>query len=138
MLHLSLVCFFCSLLSPIRAAFEEGRFCENFHSKASGWRSCESCGKVSETFHSAVFFMLLLILISVLYFDSFLVRMAYCNPLQRVHCGCIVSVHAYMLLDAGGVECIACAKKNDTLVTANHIFHSKECRVANYVKWFLH
>ncbi|KAL6206956.1 hypothetical protein ACLB2K_024201 [Fragaria x ananassa] len=25
--------------------YEEGRFCETFHVKASGWRCCESCGK---------------------------------------------------------------------------------------------
>ncbi|XVE51253.1 hypothetical protein DITRI_Ditri02bG0025100 [Diplodiscus trichospermus] len=27
------------------SAFEEGRFCDIFHLNASGWRSCESCGK---------------------------------------------------------------------------------------------
>ncbi|XVF27721.1 hypothetical protein REPUB_Repub14bG0133000 [Reevesia pubescens] len=59
-------------------AFEEGRFCDSFHSNASGWRSCESCGK-------------------------------------RVHCGCIVSVHAFTLLDAGGIECLVCARKNVVL-----------------------
>ncbi|XP_042484184.1 B3 domain-containing protein Os07g0563300-like isoform X2 [Macadamia integrifolia] len=31
---------------------------------------------------------------------------------KRVHCGCIVSFHAVALLDAGGVECLACANKN--------------------------
>ncbi|XP_043723834.1 B3 domain-containing protein Os07g0563300-like isoform X2 [Telopea speciosissima] len=31
---------------------------------------------------------------------------------KRVHCGCIVSFHAVALLDAGGVECMACANKN--------------------------
>ncbi|XP_057963273.1 B3 domain-containing protein Os07g0563300-like [Malania oleifera] len=56
-------------------AFEEGRFCETFHSNTSGWRCCISCRK-------------------------------------RVHCGCIVSVHEFVLLDAGGVECITCARKN--------------------------
>ncbi|KAK6268863.1 hypothetical protein QUC31_013023 [Theobroma cacao] len=60
------------------SAFEEGRFCDTFHLNASGWRSCESCGK-------------------------------------RVHCGCIVSVYAFTLLDAGGIECIACARKNVVL-----------------------
>lgn len=29
------------------SAYEEGRFCETFHLNASGWRCCESCGKVS-------------------------------------------------------------------------------------------
>ncbi|KAF8391406.1 hypothetical protein HHK36_023710 [Tetracentron sinense] len=31
---------------------------------------------------------------------------------NRVHCGCIVSVHSFVLLDTGGVECMACARKN--------------------------
>ncbi|ONK75980.1 uncharacterized protein A4U43_C03F22580 [Asparagus officinalis] len=30
---------------------------------------------------------------------------------KRVHCGCIVSASSYVLLDAGGIECILCAKK---------------------------
>ncbi|XP_015887956.2 B3 domain-containing protein Os07g0563300 isoform X1 [Ziziphus jujuba] len=57
------------------SAYEEGRFCDSFHLNASGWRSCESCGK-------------------------------------GVHCGCIVSSNAFTLLDPGGIECIACARKN--------------------------
>ncbi|KAJ1434793.1 Zinc finger, CW-type [Sesbania bispinosa] len=57
------------------SAFEEGRFCEIFHSNASGWRNCETCRK-------------------------------------RIHCGCIVSSHAFVLLDPGGIECFACARKN--------------------------
>ncbi|KAK7327961.1 hypothetical protein VNO77_22055 [Canavalia gladiata] len=57
------------------SAFEEGRFCEIFHSNASGWRSCETCRK-------------------------------------RIHCGCIVSSLAFVLLDPGGIECFACARKN--------------------------
>ncbi|OMO76549.1 hypothetical protein CCACVL1_15578 [Corchorus capsularis] len=60
------------------SVYEEGRFCDTFHLNASGWRSCESCGK-------------------------------------RVHCGCIVSAHAFTLLDAGGIECLACARKNVVL-----------------------
>ncbi|KAK8482003.1 hypothetical protein V6N12_000295 [Hibiscus sabdariffa] len=32
--------------------------------------------------------------------------------MRRVHCGCIVSVHAFTLLDAGAIECTACARKN--------------------------
>ncbi|CAI0407248.1 unnamed protein product [Linum tenue] len=36
---------------------------------------------------------------------------------KRVHCGCIVSVSAFTLLDAGGVECVACAKKNVVLTS---------------------
>ncbi|RDX73195.1 B3 domain-containing protein, partial [Mucuna pruriens] len=57
------------------SAFEEGRFCEIYHSNASGWRSCETCRK-------------------------------------RIHCGCIVSSNAFVLLDPGGIECFACARKN--------------------------
>lgn len=56
------------------SVYEEGRFCETFHLSATGWRSCETCGK-------------------------------------QVHCGCIVSSHAFTLLDPGGIECITCATK---------------------------
>ncbi|KAJ0017833.1 hypothetical protein Pint_10725 [Pistacia integerrima] len=31
---------------------------------------------------------------------------------KRVHCGCIISVNAFTLLDAGGIECMTCARKN--------------------------
>uniref|UniRef100_A0A0E0ED45 B3 domain-containing transcription factor VAL3 n=1 Tax=Oryza meridionalis TaxID=40149 RepID=A0A0E0ED45_9ORYZ len=31
---------------------------------------------------------------------------------KRLHCGCIVSVHAFVHLDAGGVECVMCARKS--------------------------
>ncbi|XP_068639540.1 B3 domain-containing protein Os07g0563300-like isoform X2 [Aristolochia californica] len=31
---------------------------------------------------------------------------------KRVHCGCIASVHTFLLLDTGGVECMPCAKKS--------------------------
>ncbi|XP_019425638.1 PREDICTED: B3 domain-containing protein Os07g0563300-like isoform X1 [Lupinus angustifolius] len=57
------------------SAFEEGRFCDIFHSNASGWRNCETCRK-------------------------------------GIHCGCIVSSHAFVLLDPGGIECFACARKH--------------------------
>ncbi|GMI91516.1 hypothetical protein HRI_002820900 [Hibiscus trionum] len=48
---------------------------------------------------------------------------------KRVHCGCIVSVHAFTLLDAGGIECIACARKNVVLGSSSSwsqslLFHS--------------
>ncbi|XP_072987612.1 B3 domain-containing protein Os07g0563300-like isoform X1 [Typha latifolia] len=66
--------------------FEQGNFCEVFHSDAAGWRNCETCGK-------------------------------------RVHCGCIVSAHAYALLDAGGVDCITCARKSFAM-TPNQIWSS--------------
>ncbi|ONM24352.1 B3 domain-containing transcription factor VAL3 [Zea mays] len=54
--------------------FEQGIYCETFHSEEGGWRNCESCGR------------------------------------QRVHCGCIVSIHKYQLRDAGGVDCAKCAR----------------------------
>lgn len=41
--------------------------------------------------------------------------------LQRVHCGCIVSVNAFTLLDAGGIECVACARKNVVMVSLDNI-----------------
>lgn len=63
-------------------AFEQGTFCETFHSEAAGWRKCETCGK-------------------------------------RVHCGCIVSAPTYLLLDAGGIECIICAKKTISMAPNN-------------------
>ncbi|CAA7394673.1 unnamed protein product [Spirodela intermedia] len=63
------------LCARCASTYEQGGFCDTFHSDGDGWRKCESCGK-------------------------------------RVHCGCIVSVDTFMLLDAGGVECIACARKN--------------------------
>ncbi|KAG1347182.1 B3 domain-containing protein [Cocos nucifera] len=66
---------FADLCDRCFSAYDQGSFCETFHSDAAGWRSCETCGK-------------------------------------RVHCGCIVSISAYVLLDAGGIECFACARKS--------------------------
>ncbi|XP_077243291.1 B3 domain-containing protein Os07g0563300-like [Tasmannia lanceolata] len=66
---------FAELCDLCGSAYEDVRYCENFHSNAPGWRNCESCAK-------------------------------------RVHCGCIVSVHTFVLLDAGGIECMACARKS--------------------------
>nr|QDX18300.1 B3 domain-containing protein Os07g0563300-like isoform X2 [Cymbidium sinense] len=65
---------FAELCDRCHSAFDQGNFCETYHSDAAGWRKCESCGK-------------------------------------RIHCGCIVSIPAYMLLDVGGVECMACVRK---------------------------
>lgn len=31
---------------------------------------------------------------------------------KRIHCGCIVSSHTFVLLDPGGIECFSCARKN--------------------------
>ncbi|KAF9611833.1 hypothetical protein IFM89_035818 [Coptis chinensis] len=66
---------FAELCDRCASAYEEGRFCEQYHTNAAGWRGCESCRK----------------------------------PL---HCGCIVSIHSFVLLDAGGIECMACARKH--------------------------
>ncbi|KAG7584911.1 hypothetical protein ISN45_Aa02g002950 [Arabidopsis thaliana x Arabidopsis arenosa] len=35
--------------------------------------------------------------------------------LERIHCGCIASASAYTLMDAGGIECLACARKKFAL-----------------------
>ena len=35
-------------------AFDQGSFCETFHSDNDGWRKCESCGKVIYIFFLAV------------------------------------------------------------------------------------
>lgn len=69
---------FAQLCPHCAYAYEEGRFCETFHSSDDGWRDCESCGKL-------------------------------------VHCGCIVSFNAYMLLDFGGVICMECSRINFVL-----------------------
>ncbi|XP_051128420.1 B3 domain-containing protein Os07g0563300-like isoform X2 [Andrographis paniculata] len=66
---------YARLCDRCASAYEDGKFCETFHSKATGWRCCESCGK-------------------------------------QIHCGCIVSFHMFVLLDAGGIECLTCAKKS--------------------------
>ncbi|CAH2078359.1 unnamed protein product [Thlaspi arvense] len=69
---------FADLCHRCASAYEQGKFCDIFHLKASGWRCCESCGK-------------------------------------RIHCGCIVSASAFTLLNAGGIECLACARKKVSL-----------------------
>ncbi|XP_026392358.1 B3 domain-containing transcription repressor VAL1-like [Papaver somniferum] len=77
---------YSELCDRCASAYEEGRFCDIFHSNAAGWRNCESCGK-------------------------------------RVHCGCIVSTHAFVLLDAGGVDCMGCARKN-IMMASNQLWPS--------------
>ncbi|CAA0396026.1 unnamed protein product [Arabidopsis thaliana] len=69
---------FVDLCDRCASAYEQGKFCDVFHQRASGWRCCESCGK-------------------------------------RIHCGCIASASAYTLMDAGGIECLACARKKFAL-----------------------
>ncbi|XP_058211005.1 B3 domain-containing protein Os07g0563300-like isoform X1 [Rhododendron vialii] len=36
---------FAQLCNRCASLYEEGRFCETFHSNDEGWRDCESCGK---------------------------------------------------------------------------------------------
>nr|XP_043623008.1 B3 domain-containing transcription factor VAL3-like isoform X2 [Erigeron canadensis] len=37
---------------------------------------------------------------------------------KQIHCGCIVSFHMFVLLDAGGIECLNCAK-TEYILTPN-------------------
>ncbi|KAI3800354.1 hypothetical protein L1987_28444 [Smallanthus sonchifolius] len=37
---------------------------------------------------------------------------------KQIHCGCIVSFHMFILLDAGGIECLNCAK-TEYILTPN-------------------
>lgn len=47
-----------------------------------------------------------------------------CNSCQkRVHCGCIASISVYILLDSGGVECVDCARNNNSYVASNSGLH---------------
>ena len=41
------VCF-----SVSSGSFEQGSFCETFHSDVAGWRNCEACGKVCVRVHA--------------------------------------------------------------------------------------
>nr|XP_017235147.1 PREDICTED: B3 domain-containing protein Os07g0563300-like isoform X3 [Daucus carota subsp. sativus] len=34
---------------------------------------------------------------------------------KQIHCGCVVSRHMFILLDAGGIKCMACVKKSSVL-----------------------
>ncbi|XP_062160615.1 B3 domain-containing protein Os07g0563300-like isoform X2 [Alnus glutinosa] len=45
---------------------------------------------------------------------------------KQVHCGCIVSSHAFTLLDPGGIECMKCARKN-VLWTSNPAWPTSLC-----------
>eukprot|EP01018_Ginkgo_biloba_P004432 Gb_30673 [translate_table: standard] len=45
-----------------------------------------------------------------------------CNTCKkRVHCGCIVSIYSFVLLDTGGVECINCARNNTPTLASHQI-----------------
>jgi hypothetical protein len=41
---------------------------------------------------------------------------------QRVHCGCIVSIHKYQLRDAGGVDCAKCARSTRAAMVCREFF----------------
>ncbi|KAG6509249.1 hypothetical protein ZIOFF_034642 [Zingiber officinale] len=73
--------------------FEQGNFCETYHSEDGGWRNCEGAARFE------------------IKLNNILSDLAGFFFPHRVHCGCIVSVTAYVLLDAGGVDCVACATK---------------------------
>lgn len=102
------------------SVYEEGRFCETFHLNASGWRCCETCGKVSQEFFWFINILLWFgrYLIGNLHSFNKSFGISSLNflivnlPLQQVHCGCIVSSNAFTLLDPGGIECMKCARKN--------------------------
>ncbi|CAM8977967.1 unnamed protein product [Rhodiola kirilowii] len=78
---------YCSLCDSCSSLYEEGRFCEVFHSQAPGWVPCESCNK-------------------------------------HIHCGCIVSIQTFTLLDAGGIACITCAKRSGHPVLPGNLTYS--------------
>ncbi|XP_057814734.1 B3 domain-containing transcription repressor VAL2 isoform X1 [Cryptomeria japonica] len=45
-----------------------------------------------------------------------------CNTCKkRLHCGCIASIHSFTLLDAGGIECMGCAKGSGINPVSIHI-----------------
>ncbi|KAK9056338.1 hypothetical protein SSX86_027428 [Deinandra increscens subsp. villosa] len=54
---------------------------------------------------------------------------------KQIHCGCIVSFHMFILLDAGGIECLNCAKTeyiltpNPTWPRASHFIHGPAERI---------
>ncbi|KAG6696658.1 hypothetical protein I3842_09G158800 [Carya illinoinensis] len=45
---------------------------------------------------------------------------------KQVHCGCIVSIHTFTLLDRGGIECMKCARKS-VLWTSNPAWPASLC-----------
>ncbi|KAF6146683.1 hypothetical protein GIB67_008969 [Kingdonia uniflora] len=85
--------------------YETGRFCESFYVDDDGWRSCASCGK---------FFTF-----GAIYVELSNVAIL----LQRLHSGCIVSTHVIVLLDAGGIDCMACARTNIPYMSKCFLIH---------------
>ncbi|OIS99069.1 PREDICTED: B3 domain-containing transcription factor VAL3-like [Nicotiana attenuata] len=45
---------------------------------------------------------------------------------KLVHCGCIVSFDAYLLLDFGGIMCMECSKKNFILARNHCLSHESQ------------
>ncbi|XP_076887628.1 B3 domain-containing protein Os07g0563300-like [Bidens hawaiensis] len=53
---------------------------------------------------------------------------------KQIHCGCIVSFHTYMLLDAGGIECLKCAK-TEYILTPNPTWPSGRINDISSKSW---
>ncbi|XP_010060502.2 uncharacterized protein LOC104448400 isoform X1 [Eucalyptus grandis] len=68
---------YAQLCDECASAYEDGTFCETYHSNADGWRNCNTCQKL-------------------------------------LHCGCIMSAHAFVVLDFGGVSCMDCLRNDFT------------------------
>ena len=41
--------------------------------------------------------------------------------MQKLHCGCIMSVHTFTELDLGGVKCIECISNEESMVGINYL-----------------
>lgn len=124
------------------SAYDDGRFCETFHSNDDGWRDCGSCGKVSswkllllqnntdfQPVCCLLFYYNCIIrqvinmvcifsltwknLVPCIHVNSIIFQM------QLVHCGCIVSFSTHLLLDFGGIICMECSRLNFLLVGEN-------------------
>ncbi|XP_076959045.1 B3 domain-containing protein Os07g0563300-like [Bidens hawaiensis] len=53
---------------------------------------------------------------------------------KQIHCGCIVSFHTYILLDAGGIECLKCAK-TEYILTPNTTWPSGRINDISSKSW---
>ncbi|KAF5186556.1 B3 domain-containing protein [Thalictrum thalictroides] len=52
---------------------------------------------------------------------------------KPLHCGCIVSITGFILLDAGGVECMPCARKH-TIVASNQCWSQAPLHLSERLK----
>lgn len=56
--------------------------------------------------------------------------------MQRIHCGCVVSAPAFTLLDAGGIECLTCARKKVSVVRKDFTFYFPIIEISSlYYSW---